>query len=638
VLGLVARTTKNAAKIEFGDFQTPLGLAVDICALLKREGIEPDVVVEPTCGLGTFLVAAARTFPGARMRGLDINAKHLEAARQALQSAGAADRSDLRVQDFFVCDWDAELRSVTGSLLLLGNPPWVTNAVVGGLNGSNLPVKENFQGFRRIEARTGKSNFDISEWMLIRLLNALQGRFEDAPVADLNLELVRTRSAASLRRVSRWQSEVRDGVESVPARFVEGRLPSETSHVKPLNGPLTRSLSPSEGERVSAGREREPFTGRKTTLALLCKTATARKALKYAWENHGRVATASLYRIDAKQHFDASVDACLLVAEIGSDGAMEAAVFDSLQAAQPSNSIGLVERDTVRAFCSSGGAHAPSRVPVGAPPTEAAARAMESTETLEDCGEAPQSARGARALPGRIRREFDLVADIRTYRRWKHLDGECPYRWRSGLKHDCAPVMELRPNLDGTFTNKLKERVRLEPEYLYPLLKCTDLSKGNTQPGRFVLVTQKRVGEDTRAIARRAPQTWDYLQAHAEHFQARKSSIYKNVPFALFGVGTYSFAPWKVAVSGLHRRPRFVLAGPRENRPVLFDDTCYFLSFDEENAARTVANILNTPLCLAFMETLLFPENKRPVTVELLQRLNLRAIARETGLDAPTGW
>ena len=44
------------------------------------------------------------------------------------------------------------------------------------MNGGNLPAKENFQNFRGIEALTGKSNFDISEWMLIQLVKALRGR------------------------------------------------------------------------------------------------------------------------------------------------------------------------------------------------------------------------------------------------------------------------------------------------------------------------------------------------------------------------------------------------------------------------------------------------------------------------------
>ncbi|MBM3841497.1 MAG: SAM-dependent methyltransferase [Verrucomicrobia bacterium] len=480
-----ARAGSNVSRQEFGDFQTPPGLAREICALLRREGIDPHIVIEPTCGLGAFLVAAAEAFPAARILGFEVNADYLETTQQSLKNGGASSRFDLRAQDFFTHNWDAECKSVEGSLLLLGNPPWVTNAAVARLNGSNLPVKENFLGFRGLEARTGKSNFDISEWMLIRLLRALDGR--------------------------------------------------------------------------------------KAAIAMLCKTATARKVLRYAWQNDGRVASASLYRIDATAHFSASVDACLLLAHIGAHGATEAAVFDSLQARTPSSHLGLVGKD--------------------------------------------------------------LVADIRAYRRLQHLEGRCPYQWRSGLKHDCASVMELRPNPDGTFSNKLKEQVSLEPDCVYPLLKCTDLSKGNANPTRFVLMTQKRVGEDTRAIARHAPRTWEYLNAHADYFQARKSSIYKNgVPFAIFGVGDYSFAPWKVAVSGLHREPRFVLVGPQEDRPVMFDDTCYFLSFPQENEARLVAQILNTTQCREFLASLIFPDSKRPVTVELLRRLNLRAIAQDAGL------
>ncbi len=65
---------------------------------------------------------------------------------------------------------------------------------------------------------------------------------------------------------------------------------------------------------------------------------------------------------------------------------------------------------------------------------------------------------------------------------------------------------------------------------------------------------------------------------------------------------------------------------------MLFDDTCYFLSFADEKEARTVAEILNTPHCLDFMESLMFRDAKRPVTVELLQRLNLSAMAQDAGL------
>lgn len=229
----------------------------------------------------------------------------------------------------------------------------------------------------------------------------------------------------------------------------------------------------------------------------------------------------------------------------------------------------------------------------------------------------------------------DLVSDIRTYRRLKHLEGLCPYQWRSGVKHDCASVMELRRSDGRGLENKLGEHIRIEPDYVFPLLKCSDLANGRVAPERFVIVTQRRVGEDTSVIAKAAPRTWDYLSSHQKLFEARKSSIYNNrVPFALFGIGDYAFAPWKVAVSGLHRTPRFALVGPVDHKPVLFDDTCYFLPFEDEREAKVVAEILNSEECREFLESLTFTDSKRPITVELLQRLSILALAEDTGLAA----
>jgi hypothetical protein len=477
---------KAGAKIEFGDFQTPLELARQVATLLVHNGVHADTILEPTCGVGAFLVAASEAFPKARLLGWDINADYVARTRSALLKAGAAKRAAVAQQDFFAHDWEAELAGIHGSLLVLGNLPWVTNAKVSSMNGSNLPAKENFQGFRGIAALTGKSNFDISEWMLIRLVKALRGR--------------------------------------------------------------------------------------KATLAMLCKTATARKLLRFAWQNDCRIANASLHRIDAKQHFGASVGACLLIATTGESGPVEADIFDNLTSKRPSATLGLAGQD--------------------------------------------------------------LVADIRTYRRLKHLEGLCPYQWRSGVKHDCAPVMELRRTNGESLHNKLGEDVRLEADYLFPLLKCSDLANKRIVPRRFVLVTQRRVGEDTKIISKTAPKTWRYLDSHRKLFEARKSSIYNSrLPFAIFGIGDYAFAPWKVAVSGLHRTPHFALVGPVDDKPVFFDDACYFLPFEDEHEARVVAEVLNSPICRQFLASLTFTDSKRPFTVELLQRLNMRAIAEAAGFS-----
>ncbi len=115
--------------------------------------------------------------------------------------------------------------------------------------------------------------------------------------------------------------------------------------------------------------------------------------------------------------------------------------------------------------------------------------------------------------------------------------------------------------------------------------------------------------------------------------QKERNTIYSSrVPFALFGIGEYAFAPWKVAVSGLHRTPRFALIGHVDGKPVLFDDTCYFLPFENEGEARVVAEVLNSDECQEFLSSLSFTDSKRPVTVELLQRLNIRALAEDAGL------
>ncbi|MEO6785290.1 MAG: hypothetical protein ABI318_04075, partial [Chthoniobacteraceae bacterium] len=227
----------------------------------------------------------------------------------------------------------------------------------------------------------------------------------------------------------------------------------------------------------------------------------------------------------------------------------------------------------------------------------------------------------------------ELVADIRAYRVLRHLEGLSPFRWRSGVKHDCAAIMELVRMADGGVENSDGQRLDLEADYLFPMLKCSDLANGRTIARRLVIVTQRFVGDDTAGIANAAPRTWAYLQTHRDRFNARKSSIYKGrVPFALFGIGEYAFAPWKVAVSGLHRSGRFQVVGPMNGQPVFFDDACYYLPFARAGDAQLVADILNSPLCQRFLASLVFTDSKRPFTVDLLQRLNLAAIAEEAGL------
>jgi hypothetical protein len=148
---------------------------------------------------------------------------------------------------------------------------------------------------------------------------------------------------------------------------------------------------------------------------------------------------------------------------------------------------------------------------------------------------------------------------------------------------------------------------------------------------RAVLVTQQRIGQDTTSLAHEAPRLWRYLKSHESRFNKRMSSIYRGrPPFAIFGIGPYSFAPFKVAISGLHKTPTFRVLGPVEGRPVMLDDTCYFLPCSTAEEAAILGAVCNDAITLALIASISFREAKRPITKALLQRLDLGAIFERT--------
>jgi hypothetical protein len=474
---------KNKEITEFGDFQTPDSLALHATWRIRELGINPRSIIEPTCGRGAFLAAAATVFQDAeRLVGMDINAAHLQIAGAKLLGGAYHDRVSLRELDFFKVNWGDTLREYPRPWLILGNPPWVTNSELGSIASANLPEKSNFQDRMGIEAITGKSNFDISEWMVLRYLDWLEG---------------------------------------------------------------------SEG-----------------TVAVLCKTAVARKVLLHAWRKRVPVRAARIYKIDALANFEASVDACFFVLEAEPQGrAIDCDVFDYLDAPEPSHTIG--------------------------------------------------SHRGV------------LVNDMATFGHWQALFGpEERYTWRSGIKHDCSKVMELVLEEGGSYRNGLQEAVNIEDTYLFPMFKSSDVANGRLERRSVMLVTQRSVGEDTAQIKAMAPRTWGYLQEHATILGKRGSVIYRNKPpFSIFGVGGYSFAPWKVAISGFYKKLEFVKVGPLGGRPVVFDDTVYLLPCWSEDEASFLAELLDSEPARAFLHSMIHWDEKRPITAEILRRLSIQRLA-----------
>jgi hypothetical protein len=475
-------------KKQYGDFQTPLSLARRVAALIGQRERRFRTIIEPTCGVGAFLQAAAEHFgASSKYLGFDVNPDYVKAARAALARIGAPSET-VQQRDFYTINWKQLLSEQAGPVLIIGNPPWITNAGMGVINGNNLPEKSNFQGHSGLDAVTGKANFDISEWMLVKLVEA--------------------------------------------------------------------------------------FKSREGTLAMLVKTLVARKLLAHCWSTDITIKEAAIYRINALEHFDASVDASLVVMEFGEPAKPKRAqVFDQLsRAIRPS-----------------------------------------STVALED--------------------EM-LVADLDAYASTKHLVGGSPLRWRSGIKHDCSKVMELGV-VGQLLKNGLNELLDLEPDYLLPMFKTSEIAGGRVDHcHRRMIVTQRSIGEPTAAIAQRAPKTWAYLQHHRALLSKRGSSIYRGKPeFSVFGVGYYTFTPWKIAISSMYKSLRFAKVGPFQGQPVVFDDTTNFIPCLTESAATLLLSLLESEEAQTFYRAFIFWDAKRPITVELLDRLNIHALAESQGIS-----
>lgn len=212
--------------------------------------------------------------------------------------------------------------------------------------------------------------------------------------------------------------------------------------------------------------------------------------------------------------------------------------------------------------------------------------------------------------------------------------GICSIEWRQGVKHDCADVMELVKKNGNHYLNKKKEEIELEETLVFPLMKGSSFKKPIINSGfsKYVIVTQKKVREETDYIEQLAPKTWKYLCDRKEQFDARKSSIYKGAPaFSMFGVGDYSYAEYKVGISGFYKKPLFSLLYNSLNvsHPIMLDDTSYFLSFDNYEDAYTCMLLLNSSRVQAFLLSISFQDAKRPFTKKVLQRLDLKKCIEE---------
>lgn len=463
-----------SGKREYGDYQTPSSFALSVCKYLKeKRKINPSIVIEPTCGTGNF-IKNSLIFDAERILGIELNPKYCELCRRSI--------TDPRVQiinaDFFSLD----LTTVIGNrrdILVIGNPPWVTNSTLSTFNSANLPRKANFKGLKGIDALTGASNFDICEYIILRLISSLY--------------------------------------------------------------------------KTNA------------TIAMLCKTSVARNIFAELKRDQIPFNICDIYEFNANKVFSINASACLLVIELSNNS------------------------DTSD-FCS--------------------VYSFDKPEIL-------------------MNRINYCAGELRSQMIYNCGDfsGKSCFEWRQGVKHDCSKIMEL--SLQNEYlVNGLAETVDIEPDYVYPLVKSSMFKSAIIDSSnKYVIVTQKAIREDTSHIEIDAPKTWEYLSSHRGFFEKRKSSIYNNAPdYAMFGVGEYSYAPYKVGVSGFYKKPLFSLLCSENGCPIMTDDTSYFICLPTYDAAYTAMLILNTPNVQDFLCSIAFLDSKRPFTKKVLDRIDFQKV------------
>jgi len=471
-------------RYEYGDFQTSLPLASAVVSYLFNSlGKSPELLVEPTCGKGSFILASLSIFKSLKhIVGVEIYEPYVWETKFNIISHflqfPVSDKPEIEIFHCNVFDFDFDVisKNLSGEVLIVGNPPWVTNSKLSVLDSDNLPRKSNFKRYNGFDAITGKGNFDIGEYVTLMMFDAFQNHMG--------------------------------------------------------------------------------------CFAFLVKNSVIKNIIFDQYERNYRISSIKKMNIDASKEFGVSVEASLLCCVLNSNPQYTCQEYNFYNNHNP-----------IREF-------------------------------------------------GWLRNKF--VSNIDTYKDFQDVDGESPFEWRQGIKHDLSSIMELEIK-DNYLVNGKGEVLNLESGLLYGMLKSSDLKyMVVNQPRKMTIVTQSAVGQDTSYIAWEFPLTHNYLTKYKLLFQARKSSIYKNRPdFSIFGVGDYSFTPYKVAISGLYKSNSFTLVLPYNGKPLMLDDTCYLIGFTNLEYATYTTILLNSERAGKFLQTITFPDAKRTYTKDVLMRIDL---------------
>ena len=140
------------------------------------------------------------------------------------------------------------------------------------------------------------------------------------------------------------------------------------------------------------------------------------------------------------------------------------------------------------------------------------------------------------------------------------------------------------------------------------------MSRWHAEPSGYIILTQDpetRRGIPEGDMKRKYPRTYAYLKKF-EHV-LRKRSGYRQYfkptdPFwSVYNVGPYSLAPWKVAWPGeVAPSLRVAVVGKHMKKPVLCDQTNYFVDCAIEDQANFLNAMLNSSCVRLYYDSLAY--------------------------------
>jgi hypothetical protein len=315
----------------------------------------------------------------------------------------------------------------------------------------------------------------------------------------------------------------------------------------------------------------EDFYNTNTIISLIIKKSAARKLLKNIWERHLSYNRCSLVNIDTKKHFKVASDGCLLTIRFSLDKARKfktCDIYDSLSSKKIKTKLSYFNKI--------------------------------------------------------------ISYNLPFHKKNNQFIKKSDYIWRSGIKHDLAKVLELHFK-DNHYYNGFDKVIDIEDNLIFPLYKSSDLMKEKIpkKPRKHIIIPQKFISENTEYIRYEYPKTWDYLSCYLSLFEKRKSIVHKNKPkFSIFSVGEYSFSKYKIAVSAFSKKVIFHSLTSIENKPVMLDDTCNFISLKSRAEMDYIYEMINSKKSISVLDSIIFTDSKRPITIEILNNISIEEIAK----------